>query len=271
MDPQPWVCLGDFNEILSLFEKFGGNGRQQGLMEAFQNTLVDCGLSDMGNRGPKFTWSNCQEGAGFIKERLDRVVANQEWCGLQHWRSNISHADPWHVIKRKMDKCKKGLLRWRYEVVGRPNKAFVEQCETLAYIRGEEVDPDLAQANMLQNSLNAQMEQEELRWRQRAKVDWLTYGDKNTKFFNACANQRRKVNKISFINDERGGVWTTQEGIGGAFVDYFENLFTTGGGGNLNGCWTALEGRITDSMNASLMRPFTERKRLRLLFFKCLH
>jgi hypothetical protein len=42
MDPSPWLCLGDFNEILCLDEKFGGNGRQRGLMENFQHTLEEC-------------------------------------------------------------------------------------------------------------------------------------------------------------------------------------------------------------------------------------
>ena len=36
----------------------------------------------MGYKGPKFTWSNCREGGEFIKERLDRVVANKDWCAL---------------------------------------------------------------------------------------------------------------------------------------------------------------------------------------------
>jgi hypothetical protein len=47
-------------------------------MEAFQNTLEECRLSDLGYRSPKFTWSNCREGDDFTKERFDRVVAN---CG----------------------------------------------------------------------------------------------------------------------------------------------------------------------------------------------
>ena len=46
MDPTPWVCLGDFNEILSLDEKVGGNGHQRGLLENFQKTLEECGLSE---------------------------------------------------------------------------------------------------------------------------------------------------------------------------------------------------------------------------------
>jgi hypothetical protein len=49
-------------------------------MESFQGTLEACGLSDLGFKGPKYTWSNCQEGLDLIKERLDRVVANRSWC-----------------------------------------------------------------------------------------------------------------------------------------------------------------------------------------------
>lgn len=75
-----WVCLGDFNEILSLDEKFGGSGRQRGLMKNFQNTLEVCGLSKLGYKGPKYTWNNEKVGADFTKERLDCVVANRGWC-----------------------------------------------------------------------------------------------------------------------------------------------------------------------------------------------
>ena len=56
-------------------------------MEAFQSTLQTCALSYLSYMGPKFTWSNSQEGLYFQKERLDRVVENQGWCDL------FSHAD----------------------------------------------------------------------------------------------------------------------------------------------------------------------------------
>jgi hypothetical protein len=48
-------------------------------MTAFRQTLEVCELTDLGYRGPKFTWSNCKDGINFIKERLDRGVANAEW------------------------------------------------------------------------------------------------------------------------------------------------------------------------------------------------
>ena len=35
-------------------------------MAAFQKTLEECDLTDLGFIGPKFTWSNCQEGHAII-------------------------------------------------------------------------------------------------------------------------------------------------------------------------------------------------------------
>ena len=52
MDPIPWVCLSDFNEILSANEKYRESRHQRGLMKNFQNTLEVCGLLDLGYKGP---------------------------------------------------------------------------------------------------------------------------------------------------------------------------------------------------------------------------
>ena len=80
--PAPWICAGDFNEILDLTKKFGGCGSQRSLMEAFQNTLEFCKLFELDFRGPRFTWTNGKEGLEFRKEKLDRAVANREWLAL---------------------------------------------------------------------------------------------------------------------------------------------------------------------------------------------
>ena len=44
----PWLCLGDFNEILLGCEKEGGPARPQTCMDAFKEALDDCNLSDLG-------------------------------------------------------------------------------------------------------------------------------------------------------------------------------------------------------------------------------
>jgi hypothetical protein len=82
LDPLPWLCVGDFNEVLTQTEKWGGRGRLDKQMVDFQQALEYCELFDMGYRGPKYTWSNCQESQFFIKEMLDRGVANNGWYEL---------------------------------------------------------------------------------------------------------------------------------------------------------------------------------------------
>lgn len=78
-EPLPWACIGDFNEVLTSSEKWGGNVRHRHQMQDFQQALEDCELTDLGFYGPKFTLRNCREREDFIKERLDRGVANQAW------------------------------------------------------------------------------------------------------------------------------------------------------------------------------------------------
>jgi exonuclease III len=77
----PWVCMGDFNEILYSFEKQSGRPKPQSQMEKFRNALNFCNLNDLGFEGDVFTWRNNNYRIdGYIRERLDRAVANPEWC-----------------------------------------------------------------------------------------------------------------------------------------------------------------------------------------------
>ncbi|GLT77765.1 hypothetical protein SLA2020_493240 [Shorea laevis] len=78
--PSPWLCVGDFNEIIDQSEKIGGALRSERQMENFRVTLETCGLTDLGYSGPHFTWSNCRDAGQLIHERLDRATANLEWC-----------------------------------------------------------------------------------------------------------------------------------------------------------------------------------------------
>jgi endonuclease/exonuclease/phosphatase family metal-dependent hydrolase len=81
-DPEPWLCIGDFNKVVEQSEKFGGVRKKESQMVNFRNVLADCGLSDLGFKGSKYTWANCQSDGNFIKERLDRAVANAALCDM---------------------------------------------------------------------------------------------------------------------------------------------------------------------------------------------
>jgi hypothetical protein len=72
----PWICCGDFNEVLSGDEHFGSVDRSESQMAMFRDCLDECGLMDLGYSGLKFTWNNRQEGDDLVRVRLDRAVAN---------------------------------------------------------------------------------------------------------------------------------------------------------------------------------------------------
>ena len=78
----PWICIGDFNEILSANEKQGGEPGSEWQMANFREVLDDCRLRDMGFKGARFTWCNRRDEQDRLYVRLDRGVANQEWYDL---------------------------------------------------------------------------------------------------------------------------------------------------------------------------------------------
>ena len=78
----PWLCGGDFNELLKSHEKHGGRLRPYGQMEKFREVLDECNLLDLGYVGNKFTWSKNLPNGGMVWERLDRAVSTTDWIEL---------------------------------------------------------------------------------------------------------------------------------------------------------------------------------------------
>jgi len=78
----PWLCAGDFNEILEANEQFGGVQRPERQMDGFRDALSACGFFDLGFSGLPYTWDNRQEGNHNIKVRLDRAFANATFADL---------------------------------------------------------------------------------------------------------------------------------------------------------------------------------------------
>ncbi|XP_050364107.1 uncharacterized protein LOC126782821 [Argentina anserina] len=68
------------------------------------------------------------------------------------------------------------------------------------------------QDQLIRNEITALYKEEELLWAQKAKANWLQLGDRNTKFFQAQANIRKKFNAIIKIQDSSGN-WATSDVI----------------------------------------------------------
>lgn len=78
-DNQPWVCVGDFNDITRQNEKQGGRYIRASGSQGLQQFMQTMGFVDLGLVGARFTWCNKRPGMANIRERLDRGISNVLW------------------------------------------------------------------------------------------------------------------------------------------------------------------------------------------------
>lgn len=88
----PWCCLGDFNELLSHFEKEGVRPHFPGRAEIFRDFLNTSGLMDFDLKGCSFTWASNPRNGIVTREKLDRILMN--WPCRQMFPNAIGTALP---------------------------------------------------------------------------------------------------------------------------------------------------------------------------------
>ncbi|XP_071905855.1 uncharacterized protein [Coffea arabica] len=76
---EDWIIVGDFNDLRSSEEKWGGRDRAERCFREFNRFIKDNNLVDLGYQGVPWTWCNSWEGDGEVKERLDRCLCSTEW------------------------------------------------------------------------------------------------------------------------------------------------------------------------------------------------
>lgn len=173
------------------------------------------------------------------------------------WRIKKPSGDGWGAVQHNLEESKKVLLQWR-RINDDPVEGIIKQkTRDIKTLQEHDGLLDMDSIRVLQQDVSVLMEEEELKWRQRAKELWLKEGDKNTQFFHACASQRKHVNMITQILDEGGNVCSTTEGIQEAFIQYYDNLFTsTIQAGNVE-ILEGMNGRVSAAMNAELTRELS--------------
>ncbi|XP_071933655.1 uncharacterized protein [Coffea arabica] len=76
---EAWVIVGDFNDLKSDEEKWGGRERAEGSFTDFNCFIRENNLMDLEYQGVPWTWSSSWEGDREVKERLDRCLCSTEW------------------------------------------------------------------------------------------------------------------------------------------------------------------------------------------------
>jgi hypothetical protein len=99
--------------------------------------------------------------------------------------------------------------------------------------------------------------QDDMYWKQRAKIYWLTDRDKNSKFFHASASARNKRNAIKKLRDTNDILVKDQTGLCNIAQSYFQNLFVPNHGDHAPIVATISQ-RVTYIDNQMLIALFTE-------------
>ncbi|KAL5565008.1 hypothetical protein UlMin_028172 [Ulmus minor] len=218
----PWLCGGDLNEILFDREKKGGGDRASYLLRNFREDIEYCNLTDLGFRGPKFTWCRGNNNSNFIQKRLDRMLGNSGWSDLFP-NSIVCHLRLWgsdhrplliEVLKDgEVSSLGKSLRRGRFHF----EEAWADESEckeTILKHWREQTAGNLDEvANKLHQCLEALKYKEERYWQQRSKDLWLKSGDRNSKFFHRKASARREKNSIKGLFDSNENWCEDKKGI----------------------------------------------------------
>ncbi|KAM0833451.1 hypothetical protein ACQ4PT_064250 [Festuca glaucescens] len=131
----PWLCMGDFNEVLSQDEHFGRHEREDWQMARFREAVEYCDFTDLGYSGLPYTWDNKQVGGDNVKARLDRVFGDDRFL-RRFGATNVKHVQTSEsdhcallveVAGRPRQRPNKVLKPFRYENMWHRDPSYVEQ------------------------------------------------------------------------------------------------------------------------------------------------
>ena len=122
MSNDPWIVIGDFNEVLHAHEHDGIGQRSQAQMDVFRDAIDTCGLSDIGYKGQSWTFEKRVVGGTYARVRFDSGVANPAWvlafpdASLEHLTAATSDHVPMMLRLQAMHACRRGPRPFKYEV-----------------------------------------------------------------------------------------------------------------------------------------------------------
>ncbi|KAL4284236.1 hypothetical protein GQ457_16G014030 [Hibiscus cannabinus] len=173
------------------------------------------------------TWNSTP---GLVLDKLQAIGTN-----LDHWQH-----------KRRVRTI--GHINFLHHKLNRYLERNLSQMDAIDFINAK---------NELRNLLREQ----EVYWAQRSRIQWLKFGDKNTRFFHSRASARRKKKNHILGLYNSSNTWEE----GSDFVlriasAYFIKLFTSSFSRVDPMILDSIQPTITPSMNMNLTKPFTAKE-----------
>ena len=130
-------------------------------------------------------------------------------------------------LQNKLANVRKQFIKWNKEVFGRVEKKIRTKQQLFQNLQDSiHILEGVRREEELREDLEDLLIKEEIKWAQKARCDWVVQGDRNTKYFQTVAKQRKAKNKIVSLRKDYGTLTKNFEEIESIMVSHFKNRFT---------------------------------------------
>ena len=150
------------------------------------------------------------------------------------------------------------LSKWGLSAFVQISRKIKEMQDSLSVLTKEDTTgQNGAEINRIRKEINILLDDEELWWQQRSRVQWLEEGDRNTKYFHHHASERRRKNTITGLWNHKDVWCESKESIIKTAIDYFEDIYTSSHPTRVEEVTDLISIKVTAEMNAALTQVFT--------------
>ncbi|CAM8920109.1 unnamed protein product [Rhodiola kirilowii] len=231
----------------------------------------------------RHSWANASDHCPIVldlrgeKRKYRQDIFRFEIMWMRHDRYAEKFGEIWQealkegrAVSSMLESCGRQFKRWNDEEFGNVKRRIERLKKQIQELqRGSRCVATVEEENRLSAELDEWLAREECIWKQRARTEWLKEGDRNTAFFHARASHRRKINKLSGLENEQGELISEEKDMLKIVEGYFRRVFTSSNNEDKIDWQMALEAiprRVTEEMNRRLSEPFTLDEVRRSLF-----
>ncbi|XP_071902765.1 uncharacterized protein [Coffea arabica] len=204
------------------------------------------------------------------RRRKRRFYFDKRWVQYEEvhklindaWNTTCEGSKMYKVTKR-ITSCRIHLLKWHKRKIGNAKKKIAEIKEELEKKKKQPWITGKGEIANLKTQLTKAYQEEEMFWSQKARLQWLREGDKNTKYFHAVVNGRRRACRMNQIQKGDGSWTKSEQEVGKEIANYYRQLFTASiAATREDSIREILEGiptTITEQMNKTLIKFVDEK------------
>lgn len=159
-------------------------------------------------------------------------------------------------VSQRIRHCRHAISQWKKS----NNTNSAKRIKALtALIDEAHSDPlvSLTEINQLRKDLIQAYRDEETFWRNKSRVQWLNFGDRNTRFFHASTKNRRTRNKIVSIQNHNGQEVFGNKDVATEVLRYYSEIFTSTQPDHIYESLRNLPHVVSEECNAYLTREVT--------------